>query len=76
MRCKNCDNDGGLKGNRHIRNRRYTCSNYRGGSDVEIDFSTFSYDSSDYSSNYSSDYSGYSSDTYSSSSDSGYSSSE
>ncbi len=76
MRCKNCNGDGGRKGNRHVKYRRYTCSNSYGGEDlaVEISLPDFnSYTDSDYGSSSSS----YSSDSsYSSgSSDSGYSSS-
>ncbi len=72
MRCKNCDRDGGLKGNRHVKNRRYTCTRSNGTSALEVDFYLPDFStSSDYSS-YSSD----SSSSYSSDSGSSYSSYE
>lgn len=85
MRCKNCDVEAGTRGNRHVSNRRYTCtrktntSYYSSDSDSYVVYDMVDNlipdvpDFTDYSS--SSDYSGGGYDYGSSSSDYGSSSS-
>lgn len=51
MRCKNCGSDGGSRGNKHVRSRRYTCTRHDASGyampDIVVDIPDFSgYDSS------------------------------